>query len=153
MDLTYIKNLLEPTVQALGFALYSVKYFARGKEHYLEVVIDNFLTPISLDDIVRVSEAINPLLDDVSELSNKYILDVKSSGAEKEIPLSYLSNYISGYITVTLKEPFKGSEKLVGELTKQDEEAITVKINTKGKITNVTIPLTNINKINLAIKF
>ncbi|HZJ89454.1 MAG TPA: hypothetical protein VFD05_02050 [Bacilli bacterium] len=153
MDLNKIKNLLEPTVQDLGFTLLSVKYFSRGKRHYLEVVIDNFLTPISLNDIVRVSDAINPLLDDVSELSNNYILDVTSSGAEKEIPLEHLSKYVAGYITVTLTEALQGTTKVTGHLEKYTNDELEMKTNQKGKITTVKIPVNIIKKVNLALKF
>lgn len=153
MDLNKIKNLLEPTVQELGFTLLSVKYFARGKTHYLEVVIDNFLTPISLSDIVRVSDAINPLLDDYSELSSNYILDVTSSGAEKEIPREHLSKYVDSYLTVTLNEALKGATKVTGDLIKMTDTELEIKTNKKGKITIVKIPVNIIQKINLAIKF
>ncbi len=153
MDITKITKLLEPVIRELGFSLASTKYYARGKEHYLEVVIDNFLTPISLDDIVLVSETISPLLDDVAELSSTYILDVTSSGAEKEIPKEHYTKYINAYVTVTTNVVVKTTTKHTGTLVEVNNTNVIVRVNQKGKFTNITINNDDINKINLAIKF
>lgn len=153
MDLTNITNLLGPVIRELGFNLASTKYYARGKEHYLEVVIDNFLTPISLDDIVLVSETISPLLDNVAELSNTYILDVTSSGAEKEIPPEHYGKYINAYVTVTTNVVVKATTKHTGTLAEVTNTNVVIVVNQKGKFTNITINNNDINKINLAIKF
>lgn len=153
MELGKIKEKIKEVVNNCGFRLESVKLKTEGEERLLEVVIDNFATSISLDDIVKVSEALNPLLEEDSSLGDNYTLDVTSSGAEKVIPLDEIHHYVSLYISVHLLTPIKDSEILKGYLLENNEDNLLLEVNNKGRISKVNVSKTNIKQINRAIKF
>ena len=50
-----IKNLIEPTVNILGYDLADISLKREKGDLYLHIIIDK-VDPISLDDIVKVTE-------------------------------------------------------------------------------------------------
>ena len=85
-----VKELLEPTLEKEGYELADVS-LSRNKEGLtLHLVVDRD-APISLDDIVKVSDIINPLLDKEDPINEAYMLDVSRAGSEKPLRLEKLA--------------------------------------------------------------
>ncbi|MBO0689087.1 MAG: ribosome maturation factor RimP [Candidatus Dormibacteraeota bacterium] len=80
-----IRQLLEPTLQHLGYTIYALERSGSGGRT-LRVTIDKRDGSIvSLDDCQRVSEIASPLLDQADLVSDSYVLEVSSPGAEREL--------------------------------------------------------------------
>jgi ribosome maturation factor RimP len=78
-----IKELLEPTLNHMGFELYSVDQSGAGGRT-LRISIDHN-APITIDDCERVSRVAGPLLDHANLINGRYELEVSSPGAERPL--------------------------------------------------------------------
>lgn len=78
-----VRALIEAEIEKCGYVLDKVSYVKEGSVYYLRVEIDKEGF-IDLDDCVRVTEAINPIVDKMDFLTDNYILDVcsKEKGSE-----------------------------------------------------------------------
>lgn len=147
-----IKEILNGPLLEAGYELYEAKLI-RGKEGTtLQIIVDR-PSPISLDDIVKVSDLINPLLDEADPIDGPYTLDVSSLGAEKPIALERLGAYEGRYIHLHLSTPYQGANDLEGELVALSETELTLRIRDKSKTKSVVLGRQSIDKARLAIKF
>ncbi len=78
-----IKELLEPTLNHMGYELYSLDQSGQSGRT-LRVSIDR-AEPISIEDCERVSRVVGPLLDHANLIDGRYDLEVSSPGAERPL--------------------------------------------------------------------
>ncbi len=72
-----IKNLIEKTIVEAGYILSDVKLEKEGTTTFLRIFIDKNET-VNVEDCVKVSELINPILDKEDPIEESYVLDVSS---------------------------------------------------------------------------
>ncbi len=72
-----IRNLIESTIIDAGYSLNDVKLEKEGTVLFLRVFIDK-ADIVSVEDCVKVSELINPILDKADPIEGSYVLDVSS---------------------------------------------------------------------------
>lgn len=78
MELTEkIREILEPKIIENGYYLKEVIYEKEDKNYFLRLVIDKDGI-IDLDDCVKVTHLVNPILDEKDIIEENYILDVCS---------------------------------------------------------------------------
>ncbi|HKV87996.1 MAG TPA: ribosome maturation factor RimP [Candidatus Dormibacteraeota bacterium] len=78
-----LKELLEPTLNHMGFELYSLDQSGqRGRT--LRISIDH-AEPITIEDCERVSRVAGPLVDHSNLIEGPYELEVSSPGAERPL--------------------------------------------------------------------
>ena len=147
-----VKELLEGPLEKEGYSIYSVSLSGPKGGKTLSIVVDRD-TDISLDDIVKVSDLINPLLDEKDPIEGAYTLDVSSLGAEKPISLEKLERYLNKYVNIHLSHPFEGKNVLEGTLIETSEETLSIRLKEKGKKRDVTIERRYVDKARLAIEF
>lgn len=147
-----IRNLLEEEISKLGYELAEVKLKSSKQGLTLEIYIDRD-EPISLDDIVLVSNKINEVLDEKDPIDAPYTLDVSSLGAEKEIKVEKLGHYVGKYVNVHIVNPIGGKNYIEGDLTSFDDEIAVISYKEKTRTKKVEIPAKDIDKARLAIKF
>lgn len=147
-----IKALLEDKLLTMGYTLAEVHYSLSKNGPLLQIVIDKD-EPISLDDIVLVSDKISSLLDEEDPIDGPYTLDVSSLGAEKPIPVEKLPHYVGKYVHLHLSHPYQGENILEGKLEKIENENVTLILKIKGKKKTILFPLNTIDKARLAIEF
>lgn len=140
---------LLPLVAELGYELKEVR-LSGTKSKTLSVVVDR-VDPISLEDIVRVSEKVSAYLDEADPIKDAYTLDVSSLGAEKPIDLPRLSEYVGRYVNLHLSHPFKGENVLEGTLLSCDEENLTLRIKDKSLRKDIDLPRKDVDRARLAI--
>jgi ribosome maturation factor RimP len=78
-----IKELLEPTLNHMGFELYSLDQSGHSGRT-LRISIDHN-EPITIEDCERVSRVAGPLLDHANLIQGPYDLEVSSPGAERPL--------------------------------------------------------------------
>ncbi len=81
--ITSIRELLEPTLNHMGYELYSLDQSGAGGRT-LRISIDHH-EPITIDDCERVSRVAGPLLDRANLIDGPYELEVSSPGAERPL--------------------------------------------------------------------
>jgi len=84
-----IKELLEPTLNHMGYELYSLDQSGQSGRT-LRISIDHN-KPITVEDCERVSRVAGPLLDRANLIDGRYELEVSSPGAER--PLRNQNDY------------------------------------------------------------
>ncbi len=122
-----IFELLEPTVKNLGYELYEVEFQKEYDNWVLTLFIDKE-GGIDLDDCERVSNAVDPILDEADPIEQAYYLSVSSIGIDR--PLKKDKDFqrnIGKKLDVRLYAPMDGKKDLSGELISFDAESFTVK--------------------------
>ncbi len=152
MNETQIKQLIEPTINKLGYSLESISLKREKGDLFLQIVVDRF-DPISLDDIVAISNEISPILDENDPIKDNYFLDVTSLGAEKPIKLEHLDKYINKYVNLHVINPIKGENYLEGNIDSVNDDILILSYKIKTRLVRVEIPRKDIDKARLAIKF
>lgn len=152
MNETQIKQLIEPTINKLGYSLESISLKREKGDLFLQIVVDRF-DPISLDDIVAISNEISPILDENDPIKDNYFLDVTSLGAEKPIKLEHLDKYINKYVNLHVINPIKGENYLEGNIDSVNDDTLILSYKIKTRLVRVEIPRKDIDKARLAIKF
>ena len=72
-----VKNLVENVIIDNGYKLDEVKYEKEGNIYFLRIIIDK--EPyVDVEDCVKISNLINPILDKEDPIPDSYILDVCS---------------------------------------------------------------------------
>jgi len=78
-----IRELLEPTVNHMGYELYSLDQSGHSGR-ILRISIDHS-EPITIEDCERVSRVTGPLIDHSNLIEGPYDLEVSSPGAERPL--------------------------------------------------------------------
>ena len=83
MEIGKIRELFEQVIIDNGYILDDVLYVKEDGMNFLRVIIDKEGI-ITVDDCVKVSKLINPILDEEDPIEDNYILDVcsKEKGSE-----------------------------------------------------------------------
>lgn len=119
-----VESLIKEKVQQLGYELYDVQYAKEGKDYFLRVFIDKE-DGIDLNDCEKVSNEINPLLDEKDFIKEMYFLEVSSPGIERVLRKDeHLKDSIGKEIEVKLFKPIEKQKEFVGTLEDYNEEKI-----------------------------
>lgn len=147
------KRILDALTDLLGPQGYEVVdvRLSGSKSKTLSVVVDR-VDPISLEDIVTVSQDVSKRLDEIDPIEGAYTLDVSSLGAEKPIALSALGNYVGRYVNLHLSHPYKGDNILEGTLVAVNDEEVTLSVKKKTAKSDVAFPRGDVDKARLAIE-
>ena len=146
-----IRSIVEDRLIQEGFELHEVS-FKPGKNASLQIIVDR-VSPISLEEIVHVSELVSSLLDENDPIAEPYTLDVSSLGAEKPIAIERLPEYVGRYVNLHLKTPYKGENYVEGTLIQIQEGNVDLQIRQKARKVIITFPYGDVDKARLAIEF
>ena len=142
-----IEEIINPTVEGLGYLIWNVDFVKEGSTYVLRVTID---TPngCDLDDCEKVSKAIDPILDEYDPIEQSYVLEVSSPGIEREIVKDWhYEQCIGEVIDVKLFSPDEmGVKQHTGILKTYTKDFITLLENDKEiQINNNKISKANIH--------
>lgn len=122
-----IFELLEPTVKNLGYELYEVEFQKEYDNWVLTLFIDKE-GGIDLDDCERVSNAVDPILDEADPIEQAYYLSVSSIGIDRQLKKDKdFQRNIGKKLDIRLYAPLDGKKEFTGELISFDAESFTVK--------------------------
>ena len=130
-----VEKIIQNPVENLGYSLYDVYYVKEGKDYFLRVIIDK-PTGISLEDCEKVSNEINPILDEENIIKEQYFLEVSSPGIERILRKDeHLEKNIGKEIEIKqFKKDEQGKKEYQGILKKFDKDFIYIENNEEKKI-------------------
>ena len=129
-----VEQLLEKTINDLGYSLYDVEYAKEAKNYFLRIFIDKE-DGIDLNDCEKVNDAITDLLDEADYIKEQYFLEVSSPGIERVLRKDkHLKQNIGNEVEVSLFKPLNGEKQIIGILKEYDEISIILN-NNENEIT------------------
>lgn len=138
-----VEQLLQSTIEELGYELYDVEYAKEGKNYFLRIFIDNE-EGIALEDCEKVNNGIMELLDEADYIKEQYFLEVSSPGIERVIRKDkQLDKAMGEAIVISLFKPYEKQKQLEGILTSYDADAIIL----MHENDEISIPRNNIGLI------
>ena len=76
-----ITNLVKDAIEKENYILYKVEYVKENGTMFLRLYIDKNGI-MDVEDCVKVSNIVNPILDEADPIEESYILDVCSKGED-----------------------------------------------------------------------
>ena len=113
---TRLYELIEPTVNSLGFELVGVLWRQGQSRSLVRIYIDHD-EGVTVDDCARVSHRVNGLLDVEDPMPGEYDLEVSSPGVDR--PLFVERDFVrfaGADLKLTLRSPFAGRRQFAGTL-------------------------------------
>ena len=124
-----VRELIEPTVNSLGYRIWDVLYSKIGADYHLEITIDKD-GGIDIDDCEKVHRAIDPIIDEADPIEDFYYLEVSSPGIERELRTDeHIALSLGQRVEAKLFAEKDGRKSVKGILTAYDGGALTVKEN------------------------
>lgn len=146
-----IRKELDQFCKEKGYKLYSVSYGKEKDDYILHVEIDNHL---DLNGISEVSRLISEFMDEKDYIDDAYLLDVYTVGLERVLEgYDEILNAKGQYVFVKMKKETNGIKKIEGTLTDVSEERIEISYMQKNISKKLSVELSNIKLIRLAVKF
>ena len=115
-----INNLIEPTINDLGFELVKINMRNSGTSIVLELLVEPLDgSPLTIAGCRTVSNNVSALLDVEDIIKGKYYLEVSSPGLERPLvkPSDY-QRFLGKMIRVRLKNPLEGASHFKGSISK-----------------------------------
>jgi len=124
-----LTELLEPTVERLGYELSDLEARFSGKNGILRVFIDH-PEGIGLDDCEKVSLAVSALLDVEDPVPGNYNLEVSSPGLDRKLTkIEHFQRFAGETVKVQMRFPIEGRRRFRGTLVSSDDENIVVEVD------------------------
>lgn len=155
MNLSKIREILEPVITGLGYSLYDLEFGEEFGEPTLTVLVDSNVGPMDLDMILELSEAIGNEMDkNENVISGAYNLNVASAGAERKISGADQFKINKGkHVNVEVQQEIDGVLIFQGDLIEVDDSKITIEYKFKTRMKKVEIKYEEIVAARTAVKF
>lgn len=115
-----VRELIEPTVNSLGYMIWDILYSKIGADYHLEITIDKE-GGIDIDDCEKVHRAIDPIIDEADPIEDFYYLEVSSPGIERELRTDeHIFLSIGQRVEAKLFAEREGKKTVRGTLTAYD---------------------------------
>tara|TARA_B100000214_G_C23774920_1_gene538540 strand:- start:92 stop:562 length:471 start_codon:yes stop_codon:yes gene_type:complete len=127
-----VADIVQPTIEALGFELWGLEHLQRGRHSILRVFIDCENT-VNLKDCETVSRQISALLDVEDPISGEYILEVSSPGLERPLfKIDQFAKFVGNKVKIAMMSQLKGRRKFTGVI--ECVSANKINLNVDGEV-------------------
>lgn len=124
-----VHDLALPVAQQQGVEIWDVEYLREAGQWFLRVYIDKD-GGIGIDDCERFSRALDPILDEADPISESYVFEVSSAGAERELKRpSDFERFIGEKVEVKLYRGVDGSKSYIGSLVSYAGGTVTIDVS------------------------
>lgn len=127
---------IEKIVADLGYVLYDVESDKLGSSNVLRILVQRSdFDSVDLDDCVKITHGLTPTLDNDSNLSDEYMLEVASPGVIRNLSRDFHFEQVIGQvIEVKTFKKLEGQpeKKITGKLIEFNEQEVvldTITIN------------------------
>ena len=119
-----IEQLIQPTIDSMGYELWGCEYLAQGKHSLLRIYIDKE-DGIGVEDCEKVSRQVSALLDVDDPIPGQYCLEVSSPGIPRPLFHSrHYQRYIGLTVQIKLFKPVSGLRKIIGTIIDADDSRL-----------------------------
>ncbi len=142
---THVSDLIEPTVEALGFELVRVT-FGGGRKPTLQVMAERPDGTMSVEDCAQLSREISVLLDVEDPISGEFLLEVSSPGIDR--PLTRRKDFerwLGFEAKVELFDQVDGRRRFKGKLGSLADDQLTMETDDGP----VTVAIGDVSKAKL----
>ena len=123
-----IRDEIEHTINSIGFELMEIECSPNRNGLKIVTFIDH-LDGVTLDDCVKASKVIEPILDNENEDGN-YLLEVSSPGLNRKlITREHFDRFIGKTVKIKLKEKIDNRKNYKGELLTRNDNEIEVMVD------------------------
>lgn len=144
-----LEELIEPTIDSLGFELWGTEFFSQGKHSKLRIFIENE-EGISLEDCEQVSRQVSSILDVEDPIVGEYTLEVSSPGLDRRLfKLAHFQRFTGSKVNLKLNAPFEGKRKFVGRINGIEEDDVVLQVDEHEYL----LPISSIEKANIVPEF
>ncbi|NBI27400.1 ribosome maturation factor RimP [Chengkuizengella sp. YPA3-1-1] len=141
--------MIQNFIEEEGYELVDIEYVKEGENKYLRIYVDKD-GGIDIDDCGRISEYISQKLDESDPISEAYILEVSSPGAERPLKKTKdFENAVNKNVFITTYESIDGLKEFEGKLISFQNEILEIKLVKKTH----EIPLNKVASARLAVLF
>jgi len=145
-----IRDMLAPTVQALGLELLGVEFAPSAGNSMLRLYIDVEGRNVGIEDCEAVSREVSALLDVNDPIASEYTLEVSSPGIDRPLfGAAQFARYVGEQAKLSLRVPMEGRRRLQGRIERVEGDRVTI-AEEKGEF---TVAEANIEKAKLVPDF
>ena len=121
-----IHKMIQSTIEIMGYELIDTECH-QGKKSLKIVVYIDHLKGIKIDDCVKITNAIAPILDDDNTLNEYYNLEVSSPGLNRKLILKeHYDKFIGKVIKIKLKIKIDNRKIYKGTLLERIDNSISI---------------------------
>lgn len=121
-----VEALAKPIVEEEGCELWAVEYVREAGTWYLRIFIDKE-GGVGIDDCEKISRRLDPVLDEADPISDSYVFEVGSAGAERELKRpSDFEKFLGSEVEVKLYQPYQNKKSFIGKLEAYENGDVTV---------------------------
>ena len=138
-DIAELTRIIEPAVEAEGFALVRVKMVGGTSDRTLQVMAEDPATrQLTLDDCARLSRRLSNMLDELEAegqdpFDHAYRLEVSSPGIDRPLTrLQDFEDWKGHQARIALVEPVLERKQLTGPLIGVERELIGIDVPGQG---------------------
>ncbi|PPE06384.1 ribosome maturation factor RimP [Mesoplasma corruscae] len=154
-----IIKIVEPILKESGLKIYEINNYFDFDSDILQILVEDLAKPnkpLDFDDITKSNELISQALDQLEELSDAYMLEIASAGAEKPIKdKDQLIKAIGDYIHLELNKSVNNQNTIEGTLLSYDEvnDSFILGYFLKGQKKKHNFTFNEVKSIRYAVKF
>jgi ribosome maturation factor RimP len=158
MGINIDKKIIEEKVLMIlnkyNLGLYEINFLYEFENDIIQVLLESKDdSTISFDDLAKVNDELSTELDNISDLTEKYILEVSSAGIERQIKTEeQLNSNVPGYVYVEYVTE-KKSGTFTGDLVEKQEDKFFFKFFDKGQPKKLLLAWNEIKFIRHAVNF
>lgn len=121
-----VYDLALPVAQRQGVEIWDVEYQREAGQWFLRIYIDKD-KGIGIDDCERFSREMDPILDAEDPISESYVFEVSSAGAERELKRpGDFARFLGSNVEVKLYRAQDGHKEFLGRLCAYDAGGVTI---------------------------
>ena len=121
-----IHNMSQSSVEIMGYELIDTECH-QGKKSLKIVVYIDHIKGIKIDDCVKITNAISPILDDDNVVNEYYNLEVSSPGLNRKLILKeHYDKFIGKVIKIKLKIKIENRKIYKGTLLERIDDSISI---------------------------
>lgn len=121
--------IAEPIAKENGCEIWDIEYVKEASQWYLRIYIDRAEGGVFIADCEAVSRAVDVVLDEEDFISESYVFEVSSAGAERQLKRpSDFERFMGSKVEVRLYKPLDGTKIFEGTLSSYDNGDVTIEM-------------------------
>ncbi|MCL1990567.1 MAG: ribosome maturation factor RimP [Defluviitaleaceae bacterium] len=148
-----VEKLMLPICEETRTYLIDIDYEQENGTWYLRIFVDT-ADGLTMDDCVAVTELISVKLDELDVISEEYMLEVSSPGAERPLKtVEAIAEAVGSYVNVVVHHEINEIDEFQGDLISFESDILVLECLFKTRKKRIEIAYSNVKKARLAVKF